>query len=109
MTSVADQMKVVQKADEGGETPPPAEEEVDYMGQNHIGDEFDNILCQEGLDWCYVKPTCKYQTIYIFSREEKDCCQWCEQTDIELCSDCGDCADPSKPHRCCECEEAKNE
>jgi len=39
--------------------------------------------------------------------EEKDCCQWCEQTDIELCSDCGDCADPSKPHRCCECEKVK--
>jgi len=40
---------------------------------------------------------------YDKKAEEKDCCQWCEQTDIELCSDCGDCADPSKPNRCCEC------
>ena len=82
MTSVADQMKVAQKADEGGETPPPTKEDLDdvhapfggYMAaymrangyQTQIGDEFDNILAQEGLDWSYDKPDHIYfETIYI--------------------------------------------
>ncbi len=47
-------------------------EDAGHLCENHIGDELDNILFQEEMDWGFYKPTeGKYTKIYIFGREEE--------------------------------------
>jgi len=45
-------------------------EDAGHLCENHIGDELDNILFQEEMDWGFYKPTeGKYTKIYIFGRK----------------------------------------
>ena len=51
----------------------PETEDAGHLCENRIGDELDNILYQEEMNWCYWKPTkAKYTKIYIYNQAEED-------------------------------------
>ena len=64
----------------------PESEDGGHMCENRIGEELDNILYQEEMNWCYCKPTkAKYTKIYIYNQAEEDEEEEEEEEEIKYC------------------------